>query len=175
MPELLLGCGNSRTKIMGRSREWSDLTTLDMDGYCKPDVIYDLMSLPLPFEPDTFDEIHAYHVLEHTGQQGDWRWFFAQWSDIWRILKPGGYFMGIVPEYPTEWSWGDPGHTRIISRACLTFLVQPEYTQQIGVTAMCDYRHAYAADFDIVHSSLVDKNYEFVIKAIKPSRITRAG
>lgn len=173
MAELLLGCGNSRTKrrSVDGSPFWLKLTTLDIDAGCNPDVIHDIAELPLPFAADSFDEIHAYHVLAHVGRQGDWRFFFAQWADLWRCLKPGGFFVGITPDWRSPWAWGDPGHSRVISMESLTHLVQPEYTKQIGVTAMADYRSVYQADFDIAHSSYVDGRFEFALRAVKPSRL----
>jgi hypothetical protein len=68
------------------------------------------------------------------------------------------------------WAWSDPGHTRIISRECLTFLCQPFYAQ-VGKTPMTDYRFCYRADFDIVHSHENGTTYEYGLKAIKPSRV----
>jgi len=65
--ELLIGCGNSRDKRLmrlGDTKEWSCLTTLDFSPDAKPDVIHDLEVLPYPFEDNSFDEIHAYEVLE---------------------------------------------------------------------------------------------------------------
>ena len=50
---------------------WTDLVTLDVNADHSPDVVHDLESVPLPFADETFDEIHAYEVLEHTGAQGD--------------------------------------------------------------------------------------------------------
>lgn len=172
--ELLIGCGGSRVKKVwwgGRS-EWAGLVTLDHEPRHRPDVVHDLESLPLPFADDSADEIHAYEVLEHTGRQGDWRFFFAQWSDFWRVLKPNGLFIGTVPLPDSPWAWGDPSHTRILPRACLTFLRQPEYTAQVGKTAMSDFRSVYRADFDILHTSERDGSLIFVLRAVKPSRIT---
>ena len=147
--ELLLGCGSSRVKQLsyGGRAEWSALTTLDHNADHAPDVVHDLESFPLPFADDTFDECHAYCVLEHLGRQGDWRFFFAQWSDFWRVLKPGGVFCGIVPHPSSPWAWGDPSHTRVIPPQSIAFLDQAQYTEQVGRTAMSDFRVCYKADF----------------------------
>lgn len=173
--EILLGCGSSRVKKLSRPdrAEWSGLVTLDFAGDHNPDVIHDIASFPLPFDNDCADEIHAYEVMEHVGQQGDWRFFFDQWSDIWRILKPGGVFFGTSPHHSSPWAWGDPGHTRIVGAEQLTYLSQPNYAAQVGKTPMTDYRFIYKADFDLIHSVVnVAGQYEYALKAVKPSRIT---
>src|SRR5690242_13022137 len=98
---LLLGCGNSRVKKLWRQSEspdWKgDLTTLDMNPNCGADVVHDLEQRPLPFPDETFDELAAYDVLEHIGRQGDWKGFFDEFAEYWRILKPGGDFGIVVP------------------------------------------------------------------------------
>jgi SAM-dependent methyltransferase len=172
--ELLIGCGSNRDKkLVYRGRaSWSGLVTLDFNDDHKPDVVHDLSHLPLPFPEDTFDEIHAYDVLEHIGRQGDWEFFFNQWSDFWRILKPEGVFIGISPHWSSPWAWGDPGHTRIVSAESFVFLNQPNY-QQVGQTAMTDYRFAYRADFDVLYDVVDEaKQFHFVLQAVKPSRIS---
>lgn len=175
--ELLIGCGNHRQKLLkppGGEDSWRNLTTLDIDPNCGADIEHDLMRLPLPFEDGAFDEIHAYHTLEHTGAQGDYRWFFAQWSEFWRLLKPDGVFCGIVPAPGSPWVFGDPGHTRFLPPEVLTFLNQVEYTNQVGVTALADYRHIYRADFDKVGEHVSDDGqFYFLLRAVKPSRISR--
>lgn len=170
--ELLIGCGSNRAKRLeygGRS-EWAALTTLDHNADHKPDVVHNLEMLPLPFEDESFDEIHAYEVLEHVGRQGDWRFFFDQWSDFWRLLKPGGVFIGTCPLASSPWAWGDPSHTRIIGPECMIFLCQPAYAQ-VGVTPMSDFRHVYRADFDLIHSHSAGHHFEFALRAVKPSRV----
>jgi SAM-dependent methyltransferase len=174
--ELLIGAGNSRHKrvIVENRIDWSNLVTLDIDPNAGADVSHDLTVLPYPFEADTFDEIHAYEVLEHTGQQGDWRFFLAQFSEFWRILKPGGYLVGTSPAPGSAWAWGDPGHTRVMSKEAFTFLYQPAYTNQVGKTPMSDYRHVYRADFDPMALDIdpTGQSFTYILKAIKPSRIT---
>ncbi len=173
MSELLLGCGSSRTKKLcyGGRAEWSSLTTLDHNADHGPDVVHDMEALPLPFDADSFAEIHAYECLEHVGRQGDWRFFFDQWADFWRILKHDGLFFGTCPAASSPWAWGDPSHTRIIGPECLIFLHQPAYAQ-VGQTPMSDFRFHYRADFDLIHSQTDGHHFEFVLRAVKPSRIT---
>jgi len=171
--ELLIGAGSNHTKkiALPDKPNWEKLVTLDFNNDHKPDIVHDLEVLPLPFEDDTFDEIHAYEVLEHTGKQGDWKFFFDQWSDFWRILKPNGFFCGTSPMMNSVWAWGDPGHTRIVSRESFVFLNQPQYVAQVGKTPMSDYRFCYKADFDPLHLETTGETFMFVLQAVKPSRL----
>lgn len=165
MAELLIGCGNARKKQLARPgrKEWSGLVTLDLDPACRPDVVHDLNDLPYPFENNQFDEIHAYHVLEHCGRQGDWRFFFNQWAEFWRITKPGGTFHGICPHRNSAWAWGDPGHTRIIGLEQLTFLEQSRYAG-VNNSNMTDYRHFYKANWLLVWEQATDDEQGFVLE-----------
>lgn len=176
MPELLIGCGNKRDRIIQplQRTEWTRLVTLDNDPNCGADVEWDLMNMPLPFKDGEFDEIHAYHVLEHTGAQGDFRFFFAQFSEFYRLLKPGGFFCGIVPSFNSGWLFGDPGHTRVIVPEMFTFLDQKEYTNQVGVTALADYRRFWRGDFERFAEHYDDDNKQvmFALRVVKPSRIS---
>lgn len=170
--ELLLGCGVSRDKrLCFGSDDWQHLVTLDINPDTKPDKVWDLNVRPLPFDDGIFDEIHAYEVLEHIGRQGDWRGFFEEWSEWWRLLKPGGLFVGTSPASDSNWAWGDPGHTRIISRESITFLDQTQYTDQVGRSPMTDYRFVYRADFDPVHVFVEGETFEYALRAVKPARI----
>lgn len=169
--ELLIGCGSERTKRLTPEgvKEWSSLTTLDINEDHNPDFVWDLMSpevLPLEWS-NFFDEIHAYEVLEHLGQQGDYKLFFRQFEAFWRVLKPNGYFCATCPSRLSPWAWGDPSHTRVLQKENLAFLSQDEYARQVGKTAMSDFRYIYQADFLPVFVHEDENNFMFVLRAIK--------
>lgn len=175
--ELLLGCGHSREKrivpTLDRPREygdpmWCNLTTLDINPECQPDIIFDLSLNALPCNESLYNEIHAYEVLEHFGHQGNIRQFFELFSEFWRVLKPNGYLCATVPHWKSIWAWGDPGHTRVISAATLVFLDQEEYKLQLGKTAMSDYRKELGTtNFKRVHQQVKGDLFEFVLQAVK--------
>jgi len=117
-------------------------TSLDFNEKAKPDHVFDLDQLRvgecLPFEDERFSEIHAYEVLEHVGLQGDFRGFFAEFREYWRVLRPGGLLIGTVPAKGSDWDWDDPGHTRVITGRTLSFLTRELYSD-LGKNAASDY------------------------------------
>lgn len=165
---------------------WRDLVTLDSNPDHGPDIIYNLESAGMrhshgggiPYFDDqarynlvcavsTYDELHAYEVLEHIGQQGDATAFFQQFTEFHRILKPGGLFCATCPSWSSPWAWGDPSHTRVITSGTLAFLSQRQYREQVGVTPMSDFRNIYKADFEPVFVHEDQHTLAFVLRAIK--------
>ncbi len=172
MPELLLGAGSRRDKMVlapETPEDWTSLWTVDINPRHEPTHVHDLNKYPWPYEDSMFDEVHAYELLEHLGNQGDYKAYFACFQEIWRILKPGGWLCGTSPGLKSGWLWGDPGHTRVISRETFAFLSQREYVAQVGKTAMTDYRFCYKGDFQIIPNLMVDRGDTFIycLRAIK--------
>lgn len=201
--ELLIGCGYDRTKripIPGseRAHEWKGLVTLDLNTDCKPDIVANLNSYrwtvlsyenrvhadlirydgyaTLALRDNLFNEVHAYEVLEHLGQQGDAPAFFATFSEIWRVLKPDGFLAATVPSRYSAWLWGDPSHRRAILPESLVFLDQEQYVKQCDSeprTPMSDFRSFYKADFRCVQKADNRETFAFILQAIKPSRYVK--
>lgn len=158
---LLLGCGNMHDKrvvfspepehqdYLGTGSPWDTfdqyarLHLHDQDpAVCEKFDIFpwDLNDLPYPWVDGQFDEIHAYEVLEHCGSQGDGDFFFGQFNEFWRILKPGGYFCLSVPMWDVEVAWGVPDHKRVLPPGIFGFLTK-DYYDNIGKPGYGDYRH----------------------------------
>jgi len=132
---LLVGCGGARDKRItfqgsdevgpgSPEQDFSagQLVTLDVDADTGADIVHDLDVLPYPFADDEFDEIHAYEVLEHCGTQGDAKFFFGQFYEFWRALKPGGYMMISVPMWNDAIAFAVPDHRRVLPEAAFGFL-----------------------------------------------------
>lgn len=179
--ELILGAGwrlpEKQLKLAG-NENWSHTTAVDI-SYRSPQqntggfdwlIQHDLRKHPLPFGDNLFDEIHAYDILEHLAQQGDVDFFLREWSEYWRIIKPGGVFIGSVPEWTSPWAWGDPGHTRVVQLENFVFLSQQEYEKQVGKTPMSDYRQHpwfYRADWRLQYYKSENEKLTFALHAVK--------
>lgn len=162
MKSLLIGAGNSRKRVItiNGETEFDDLTTLDLSG---ADINHDLEVFPYPFEDQSFDDISAYEVLEHTGSQGDFRFFFAQFNEFHRILKEDGLFYGSVPLYDSIWAWGDPGHKRVLPPSVFLYLTKGHY-DQLGTTPCADYRPWIKGWWQAVSSTKNDGSLYFILR-----------
>lgn len=190
MSELLLGCGFSRAKLLGQRGQplqYYDLITLDCNSKCEPDLIGDLDQLGpwiIPNEGETdqgrkcldgvffkgnfFAEVHAYEVLEHLGTQGDAPAFFNTFTNIHRLLVPGGFLFATVPSRHSPWAWGDPSHRRVIQQESLVFLDQDRIAQnRARGTQMSDFSQLWPYNFKIVASADDHINHKFCLQAIK--------
>lgn len=149
---LLAGCGSARDRRISAtgSLEWDgDVVTVDIDATFKPDQVWDLTELPYPWADEEFDEIHLYEVLEHLGAQGDYKAFFAQFEEFYRILKPEGLICATIPWWQSRYAYADPGHSRVFTPDTFLFLDQEHYERGKDL-AMTDYRSLYKADFKMV-------------------------
>jgi hypothetical protein len=175
--EILLGCGSNLNKkvVYNNNFLWNNLITVDINEDHNPRIVYDLEKIPLPFADESAEEIHAYEVLEHLGNQGDYKFFFKQFNDFYRILKPNGVIIGTCPLYNQCWAFGDPSHKRVIQKESFHFLNQTNYTREVGKTSMSDFRYIYDGDFELVHYKEYQVTFEFILQAIKPSRKTVHG
>jgi hypothetical protein len=179
--ELLIGCGHARDKRIlapNSTAGWQCLVTLDQNADCHPNIVCDLDNSALAWrheqlQDNQYDEIHAYEVLEHLGQQGNARSFFWLFTGLWNLLKPDGYLCATVPSRYSPWLWGDPSHRRAILPESLVFLDQSEYVRQLDgprKTAMSDFRSLYRADFQLVDKADNRETFSFILQALKPSR-----
>lgn len=170
--ELLLGFGHSRVKRIkwtGVPQIFTNLVTHDIDPSLSPDVVHDLNVLPYPWDDASFDEIHAYEVLEHCGRQGDAKYFFAQFAELYRILKPGGFFCFTVPMWDSPMAWGAPDHVRVLPKDVFVML-DPKYYNfgEPGSESKADYRHLLGkTHFEICNFLESEHQLAMILRAVK--------
>ena len=169
---LIIGAGSSKVLSVPTPLAHipPTITTLDIEPRHGTDFVWNLNVTPWPFDDDSFDEIHAYEILEHLGHQGNAKEFFAHFWEIYRILRPLGYLAGSVPQWDDMWAWGDPSHTRVINEGSFTYLDRTTYAEQIGKTTMTDFRSMWAGDFHAEGLQRTAGRLFFLLKAHKPAR-----
>ena len=84
----------------------------------------DLTVEPIPFEDNTFDFITAFDIIEHIPKiiyAPNRRFPFVElMNEVWRALKPNGYFLSHTPVYPYSAIFGDPTHVSVVTHETFT-------------------------------------------------------
>ena len=103
-----LACGNSKKQgFVGVDKYKTDAA----------DIVFDLQSgKPWPFKDNSVDEVHCSHYIEHVPDLCHF------WSELYRILKPGGTATIIAPYGKNNRAWQDPTHVRAIVEESFFYL-----------------------------------------------------
>src|SRR3990172_251720 len=110
--KLNLGCANNHEP---------GFINLDANADTKPDVVHDLEVTPLPFPDASFDCVFGSHVFEHIVR------FMALVEDLHRILRPGGFLIGITPYGSSDNAWDNPHHVRCFTENTWMYFDQDLY------------------------------------------------
>ena len=100
MKKIILNLGCGKTRIPGSM----GVDRVKIENYV--DIVHDLDVLPYPFEDNSIDEIHMYHVFEHLHEP------LKKIEDLYRILKPGGIIYMRVPHFSSMGAFTDITHIR---------------------------------------------------------------
>jgi len=106
-----VGCGPVEKKE-------NDTIYLDLIQFPNVDVVRDL-DKGLPFDDEKFEEIKAFHVLEHVKD------FIFVMSEFWRCLKKGGKLKIVVPSGQNAWI--DSTHIRQFNEHSLDFFLIKDF------------------------------------------------
>ena len=93
---LHLGCGASP------KAGWINLDSRPLPGV---DIVRDVLR-GLPFSDEAIDEVYSENFLEHL-PQAETIWVM---NEIWRVLKPRGIAIHLIPQAGTVFDLADPTH-----------------------------------------------------------------
>ncbi len=110
-PRAVLNLGAGAKHIEGA-------VNLDITPVTNPEVVHDLDDCPWPFEDASFDEIHAYDVLEHV------REFVPVMLEIARVSRAGATFRVTVPHFSCANAFTDPTHRRFFGFHSLDYFTE---------------------------------------------------
>lgn len=81
--------------------------------------IADLVIDPIPYDNDSFEYVTAHDFIEHIPRvlymPKRRNPFVELMSEVYRVLKMGGFFLSLTPAYPHGAAFIDPTHVNIIT------------------------------------------------------------
>jgi SAM-dependent methyltransferase len=104
----VLNLGSGAKKLRGA-------VNLDVTDRTAPDIVHDLNVLPWPFSTRSFDEVHAYDVLEHVDD------VVAFMEELHRICSPEAIVHITVPHFSCANAWRDPTHRRAFAHDSISY------------------------------------------------------
>ncbi|HET7541384.1 MAG TPA: methyltransferase domain-containing protein [Polyangiaceae bacterium] len=93
-------------------------TNVDLTAGTGPDVVHDLNVFPWPFATSSFDEVHAYDVIEHLAD------VLKTLEEIHRVTRPGGVLIAHVPHYSSDGAFTDPTHRQYFGARTFDYLTE---------------------------------------------------
>ena len=84
--KLNMGCGHNKRE---------GYVNVDMSPVCNPDVVWDLETLPWPWQDNSVDGVLFNHSLEHLGQIA--RVFLGMMKELYRVCRDGAEIEINVP------------------------------------------------------------------------------
>lgn len=133
-----LGCGpNPPPDVIG-------IDQLQLEGV---DFVADLEK-GLPFLPDnSVDEIRSRHFLEHIEN------FEDLMQEIYRVLRPEGHHVAVVPHFSNPHFYSDPTHKRFFGLYSFDYFAAPRYQLRRKVPSFyVDFQ------FEVIQRDLVFKS-----------------
>lgn len=109
-PQLNLGSGRDYRE------GWENLD-VNPGGRLKVDTDWNFLETPWPYPDSCFDLIFSSHVFEHIPHTvpGTWKdGFLVVLDECWRVLKPGGRLVIVVPHPEGKSAWSSATHTRLV-------------------------------------------------------------
>jgi SAM-dependent methyltransferase len=156
---LNVGCGYNHER---------GFTNIDKTPKVKPQIVFDLedcATRSFPFPTDSVDFVYASHVMEHI------RNIIPCVNEIWRVLKPGGYFLAVTPHIGNDHALSPPEHIRPFSELTWYCFDKRFYDRNdnahcdSGVESMWTLNFTYVPTADFIEMAREDeKKFMYQVK-----------
>ena len=135
-----MGCGYN--KLEG-------FVNVDASPVCVPDTVFDLETLPWPWENSVADAVVFNHSLEHMGRNP--KVFLGIMAELYRICKHGAEIIINVPHPRHDHFIGDPTHVRPVTPLLLSLFdkEQNDHWKKVGA-ANTPFAHYLGVNFKTV-------------------------
>jgi len=117
MKILDLGCGK---------RKYPKSIGIDFNPNIDADIVHDLNTYPYPLKDNTFDMVHASHILEHLDDT------VKTMNEIHRICKPNAKIIIRVPHFSQAGAWANPTHRRAFATYTFNYFTKESKEQYIN-------------------------------------------
>ncbi len=143
--KLNMGCGYDKRE---------GYLNVDISPVCEPDLVYDLESLPWPWNADSVNYVRFNHSLEHLGQNP--RIFLGMMKELYRVCKDQAGVEINVPHPRHDNFINDPTHVRIITPGLLQ-LFDSQVNDEIKLRGLPNtpFAHYLGVDFAVESSRAV--------------------
>ncbi len=91
---------------------------VDLTKDTNPDVVHDLNVRPWPFDASSFDEVHAYDVIEHLDD------VLKTVEEVHRVSRPGAIVHVIVPHFSSDGAFTDPTHRQYFGARTFDYMTE---------------------------------------------------
>lgn len=131
--------------------------------------VMDVRKRPWPWKDSSVEEIHCSHFLEHlTGLE---RCGFL--NECYRVLKPDGKMLLIVPHWASCRAYGDPTHQwPPVSEMFFYYLDKTWRLKEAPHVDASNWKDGYSCDFHAtwgysVHPSIIQRNQDYQAYALQ--------
>jgi len=155
MKKIILDIGCGKKKLPGS-------IGLDFSDLSDADIKLNLSSERLPFQDSTVDDVFSSHALEHFTDEG----FIHILKEIYRVLKPEGYFYLIVPYFTTLANLANPFHNNNIcfNEHTFRFFSSDEDTLALP---KAEYQTLSLPQWGLRYSAHAELGVEFVLENLR--------
>ena len=135
-------------------KKYDGFLNVDADPSVNPDILVDLETGKLPIDDNSVDEIKAYHIFEHIGEN-----FFKFLQELYRVCENGAIIDVHVPHPRHDYFLGDPSHIRPITIENMQRFSKKYNDIEKSDAGSTLFAYLYDVDFEIIEHEYIPEPF----------------